>query len=105
MRLCKFFALRKIIRRSNKTKSKLEQERLKRRDKEKSNQAKSRLYKRKKALEVLNDENVSREYLVKGKSQLKKDEKKEFDAESDKIETKNIDVDAEYDEEREYAIS
>lgn len=36
LRLCKLFALRKVIKHSHKTKSKLEQERLKRKAKEKT---------------------------------------------------------------------
>lgn len=62
LRLCKLFALRRVIRHSHKTKSKLEQERLRRRAIEKREGSKDRARKRKQALQILNDEHVELNY-------------------------------------------
>ena len=85
LRLCKLFALRKVIKHSHKTKSKLEQERLKRKAKEKTQVQKVKAQQRIEALKVLNDDNVSLEYLVKGEQALKNglNESKGLKAESD----------------------
>ena len=71
MRLCRLFALRKVIKHSHKTKSKLEQERLRRRAQEKRDGSKTRAWKRKEALKLLNDETESIKYLKKGASDIK----------------------------------
>ena len=80
LRLCKLFALRRVIRHSHKTKSKLEQERLRRRAIEKREGSKDRARKRKQALQILNDEHVEINYLVKGDTvidDIKRDLKQE----------------------------
>ena len=71
MRLCKLFALRRVIRHSHKTKSKLEQERLKRRAQEKREGSKIKNFKRKQALKMLNDRDAEINYHVKGEAALK----------------------------------
>ena len=62
LRLCKLFALRRVIKHSHKTRSKLEQERLRRRAIEKREGGRERAWKRKQALRILNDENCEMEY-------------------------------------------
>ena len=71
LRLCKLFALRRVIKHSHKTKSKLEQERLKRKAKEKTMIQKVKADQRKAALEVLNDDSVPLNYLMKGEVAMK----------------------------------
>ena len=63
LRLCKLFAIRRLIKHSHKTKSKLEQERLKRKAKEKTKIQKAKQDQRRAALEVLNDETVTLNYF------------------------------------------
>ena len=76
LRLCKLFALRRVIKHSHKTRSKLEQERLRRRAIEKREGGRERAWKRKQALEILNDEKHEAEYLerrIKGSDTVSKD--------------------------------
>ena len=67
------FAVRKVIKHSHKTKSKLEQERLKNRAKAKTREQKSNQIARAKALEALNDERAEENYFrTKNKSRTLK---------------------------------
>ena len=62
--------MRRLISHSHKTKSKLEQERLRRKAIEKREGSKDRARKRKQALKIFNDEQGCADYLVKGHKQL-----------------------------------
>lgn len=70
MRLTKLFALRKITKHSLKTRSKLEQERIKRKVKERNQVKKVNATARQNALKVLNNDAVTLNYIARGEAAL-----------------------------------